>query len=321
MIHEYKYIYEVYKEKSFSKAAKKLYISQPSLSATVKKIESSLGYKIFDRSTANLTLTEEGQVYIKAAEKILSIEHDLNAAINDISNLEAGNLTIAGSALFSSCVIPHIVRVFSELYPKINLNFVEADSLLLYEEAQKDEIDLIIDGGNYEEETFHAEPLFQENILLAVPKDSQCIHKSNLLPMALSVRDIISGKHLLPSTPAADLALFSEEPFILLKSGHDLHDRALDLCQEAGFSPRNSIHLNQLMTAFHVASTGLGITLITDTLVRHGHVNAPLYYFKIRTAQPDLTRRDVFIAYRKKRQVTNAMRSFIHASQKIRTFD
>ena len=63
-----KYIYEVYREKSFSKAAQNLYISQPSLSARVKKVEKEIGFPLFDRSTSPLQLTEVGEVYIKAAE-------------------------------------------------------------------------------------------------------------------------------------------------------------------------------------------------------------------------------------------------------------
>lgn len=65
-----KYVYEVYKERSFTKAAQNLYISQPSLSARIKKIEEIIGEPLFDRSTTPLQLTEVGKVYIEAAEEI-----------------------------------------------------------------------------------------------------------------------------------------------------------------------------------------------------------------------------------------------------------
>ena len=67
-----KYVYEIYKEKSFSKAAQNLYISQPSLSARIKKIEQQIGAPIFDRSTTPLRMTEVGEAYISAAEKNFS---------------------------------------------------------------------------------------------------------------------------------------------------------------------------------------------------------------------------------------------------------
>ena len=78
------YVYEVYKEKSFSKAAQNLYISQPSLSARIKKIEDTLGVPLFDRSTTPLRLTESGEVYIKAAEEI--IKRGIDSAMNKFNS-------------------------------------------------------------------------------------------------------------------------------------------------------------------------------------------------------------------------------------------
>ena len=71
------YVYEVYKEKSFSKAAKNLYISQPSLSANVRRVEAKIGYPIFNRNTSPLTLTECGERYIQSVEEILAIENSI----------------------------------------------------------------------------------------------------------------------------------------------------------------------------------------------------------------------------------------------------
>lgn len=77
------YVYEVYKEKSFSKAAASLFISQPSLSANVRRVENRIGYPIFDRSTKPLSLTECGRQYIQCVERIMNIERDFSDFIND----------------------------------------------------------------------------------------------------------------------------------------------------------------------------------------------------------------------------------------------
>ena len=82
-----KYVYEIYKEKSFSKAAQNLYISQPSLSARIKKIEQELGAPLFDRSTTPLRLTEVGEAYIKASEEIFQIEQNMENYINYLNTL------------------------------------------------------------------------------------------------------------------------------------------------------------------------------------------------------------------------------------------
>lgn len=79
MMNELKYVYEVYQERSFSKAAKKLYITQPALSAMVKKAEMEIGQPIFDRSTIPLTLTDAGRYYIASAKKILFIQKNMTS--------------------------------------------------------------------------------------------------------------------------------------------------------------------------------------------------------------------------------------------------
>ncbi len=84
------YIYEVYKTRNFSKAATNLFISQPSLSATVKKIEQRLGTPIFDRSVNPIQLTECGQKYIQYIEQIFDLENDFKAYLNDITTLNTG---------------------------------------------------------------------------------------------------------------------------------------------------------------------------------------------------------------------------------------
>ena len=86
------YIYTVYQEKSFSKAARKLFISQPSLSATVKRVEEHIGYPIFDRSTKPLTLTEFGKRYISSVEQIISVEHEFSSFMNDWGGLKTGGI-------------------------------------------------------------------------------------------------------------------------------------------------------------------------------------------------------------------------------------
>ncbi len=100
-----KYVYEVYKEKKLLKAAQNLYISQPSLSARIKKIEQRLGSPLFDRSTMPIRLTEVGEAYIKAAEEISQIEQQMENYINNLNTLRSGHLSMGGSNLFAAYVL------------------------------------------------------------------------------------------------------------------------------------------------------------------------------------------------------------------------
>ena len=116
-----KYVYEVYREKSFSKAAQNLYISQPSLSARIKKIEQQIGFPLFDRSTSPLQLTEVGEAYIKSAEEIFQIEHRMENYINNLSTLKTGNLALGASNLFAAYVLPGLVTRFKQSFPDVNI--------------------------------------------------------------------------------------------------------------------------------------------------------------------------------------------------------
>ena len=321
MNHDYQYIMEIYREKSFTRAAQKLFISQPALSATVRRIESQLGYRIFDRNAKELTLTEEGQAYIDSARQIMDIEHDLTTRIHDIHSLDSGTLSIACTALYSTFVVPHIVKSFSQLHPRIQINFYEADSLLLYKEALNNHVDLIVDAGEYDERLFEAQKLFTENILLVVPSDCGTVNNLHLESKALSAKDIQDNYYLKPDCPSVSLSDFSAENFILLRNGHDISRRALAICNEAGFQPRCSIQLNQLLTAYYVSSNKLGITFVTDTVIKHCLPMQDNYIFKISAKRDSLLHRDVFIACKKDHYKTHAMKSFIDTAMKINIFD
>lgn len=304
-----RYICTIDQEKSFSKAAQKLYISQPALSAIIKKLEKQLGYPLFDRQAVPITPTEEGKAYIAAANQILRIQEDLKSYIDDLRSLQTGHLTVAGTALYCSYVLPPIISSYTARYPGVQLDFQEADSIRLYEELAREEIDLILDGGDADESRFAIHPLFYEQILLAVPKGNPLNEK--LAEKRLTLAELAANVSEAEQKEGVDLSLFQDEPFVLLKKEHDLHNRAMLLCRERGFTPKVSIHPNQLMTAYNIAGQGLGCTLVTDTLVRKCSFHSELVYYRIAASSQELTSRKVFIAYKRNRYSTRAMRNFI----------
>ena len=137
MFHGMEYVYEVYRTRSFSRAAKNLFISQPSLSATIKKTEDKIGYPIFDRSTKPLGVTECGRAYIRAIEQILTIEREFETYIQDIGELKRGQLVLGGSNLFSSWVLPPLIGRFVHQYPGIQVELLEENTAKLAELLQK----------------------------------------------------------------------------------------------------------------------------------------------------------------------------------------
>lgn len=122
------YVYEVYRTQSFSKAAKNLYISQPSLSAMIKKIEAKVGAPLFDRSTNPIQLTEYGEQYIRIAEKIMDLEDEFAYYTDNLNELKTGHLSIGTTSFFASYILPKYISQFSAAYPHVKVNLYEADS-------------------------------------------------------------------------------------------------------------------------------------------------------------------------------------------------
>lgn len=303
------YIYEIYKEKNFTKAAKNLYISQPALSATVKKLEEKMQVQIFDRSVTPLRLTPEGEAYIKAIEEIFSIEKDYENYIVDVSNLNVGSISVSGTYFITSHILPEIIASFSEKHPMININLVEANSKTLLKFLIEEKVELLIDYI-YDSEQIEAFPLFDEMILLCVPKSKSI--NSKLKEFALSANDIRNGKHLNASTPSLSASVFKDEKFLMMKVGYSMNFIGFNVCREAGFTPDVAIYFDQLMTSYNMACTGLGACFASDTLVSNTAHNDELLYYKLDS--PHVTR-TAYLLHKKKRYLNKAAREFINIAR------
>lgn len=313
MNHTMTYIYEVYKEKSFSQAAKNLFISQPALSTYIKKAEAEFGIQIFDRSSLPIKLTEAGELYIQAIQRIMAVEKDLASQLEELSNLERGHLVIAGANFFSAYILPPIIHAFIQKYPKIDIQITESDSNTLYTEALQDNINLILDAGTCDKSLFTTEYLCSEKILFAVPISNPL--NQMYQSVALSQEDILEDKHLSAKQKPVPLNSFKEERLILLRKGHDMHSRSISICERSGFTPLNPMYLNQLSTAANICAQGLGCCFLTDTLIKYGPIrdNSLLFY----TLDDKDACRDMFIAYQINSRKNKAMEQFIQVAKEI----
>lgn len=301
-----KYIYEVYREKSFSKAAQNLYISQPSLSAHVKKVENLVGSPIFDRSTSPLQLTEVGKVYIEAAEKIFQIEQNVENYINNLSTLKTGHLSIGASTLFAAYVLPPLITEFKQKFPDVHIQVTEGNTAQLESLLSNNSLDFVVDNYHYDSILYNKDLCCKENILLAVPKHFS-VHKS-LEHYQLSYESIKNKSYLSDTYPAVPLSSFSDLPFIMLTPGNDTRIRGDRLCRDAGFHPNIVLELNQQSTAYMAASTQLGATFISDILVSQLPSFENLVYYKL---DGESSYRKVFFYYKNHKYKTRAMEEFL----------
>ncbi len=309
MFNKMEYVYEVYREQSFTKAAEKLFISQPCLSAAIKKIEEEIGMPLFERRYSAVRPTEIGRAYIETAEKMMSLERDFTAKLNDINAMESGSITIGGPNYASSYIIPPIVSRFLQLYPKINVSLVETGSVELVKKINEEEVDLVIDSDNEEKEFYEYFPLFNEKVLLAVAADHPCnqgLEDHRILP-----ENIFQTDFDLESVPPVPITHFKNERFILLKSGNNMYRHAMDIFKKSNFTPNVNFRLDQLITSYALAASGNGVCFVTDTIFKYHKFKDHIYLYNIEGSGT----RTLYVAQKRNRYTTNAMKKFISLAQ------
>ena len=301
-----KYVYEVYKERSFTKAAQNLYISQPSLSARIKKIEEIIGEPLFDRSTTPLQLTEVGKVYIEAAEEITQIEQRVENYINDLAGLKTGNLAVGASTLFAAYVVPSLITQFNQKFPDVHIQLIEGNTAELEEMLGSNALDFVIDNYHYDSILYNKELYCEVNILLAVPKHFAINEELGMYQ--LSYKNIKNKNYLNQKYPAVPLGRFADLPFIMLTQGNDTRTRGDRLCRNVGFKPNIVLEFNQQSTAYMASSTQLGATFISDILVSQLPTFENLVYYKL---DGEEAKRKVFFYYKTHKYKTRVMEEFI----------
>lgn len=304
------YVYTVYKEKSFSKAAKVLFISQPSLSATIKRIENRVGFPIFDRSTKPLSLTECGERYIHSVEQIMTVENDFSNYMNDWGELKNGSLVIGGSSLYSSLVLPEMMARFTRKYPGVELILVEESTAKLALMLQKGEIDLIFDNCSLDSMMYDREIYARERLLLAVPKNLAVNQLAE--DYQIPAECIVDGTFADEKWKSVPLKIFENEPFIMLKVENDTRKRAMDLCHGYGFEPKILFELDQQMTSYHIACSGMGISFVSDTLVSGVPINPNIVYYKIEEKR---SVRKLYFYWKRGRYFSRAMEEFLRIAK------
>ncbi|MDO4276529.1 MAG: LysR family transcriptional regulator [Eubacteriales bacterium] len=300
------YVYEVYKEKSFSNAAKNLFVSQPALSATVKRAEQRIGSPIFDRSTNPVKLTQCGEAYIRTVEKIMELENDFTNYVNDLNQLKTGHLAIGGSTLFSSYILPPLFTEFKKQYPQVELELVEERTYQLEEHLLRGSLDLIIDNRPFDEKIFERYLYYSEHLLLAVPREFQV--NREVRDYTLSFEEVVEGRHLSEDIPAVPLKAFQREPFVFLKSENDTARHAMKICQSHGFQPDILLKTDQQITAYNITCSGFGISFIGDMLIRYEQPNPNVYYYKL---DGEEAIRNIYFYKKRGKYTTRAMEEFL----------
>lgn len=295
--HEWKYVLHAANEGTFSAAAKRLFVSQPSLSQSIKKIEGEIGLPLFDRSQTPLQLTAAGEIYVRKAKEMQRIYHELMQETADLTGLKTGTLIIGSSRTRSSCYLTQPIIEFHRRYPGIRLMVKEHSVSELKTAVAAGEVDFAL---LYEplESSFGRIPLLRERTLLALPAHHPFVQKY--------------GQVNCEPYPTMSFARMHGQPFIRLQESRRMSQIYSDLCMETQCTPDVVFEANSIVDAAELCAAGMGATLVTDMVVNNGRWSEPPFFFNL---DEEVEERQLVAAFGKNKHLSQAARKFIELLQ------
>ena len=264
------YIYQVYKEQSFSAAAKKLYISQPALSASITRFEKKMGFRIFDRTKLPLSLTPQGRIYIRSIEEIMESESNMRRRIRELSDMSYGSLSIGGSSYSSYFIMADICSAFYKKFPEIRVRLDIGNvgsSDILWEKLKSDEIDVLFTYNNVSRQ-YIAQPLLTERLVIAMHKDLPGAEK--LKPLALTRQDIIT-KQYAPQQEIEDLSIFGDIEFIAHQRNSITGQRMAQMLGDFKVAPYTIENARHSGVHYNLMCSGIGAIVTADSMIGKTH--------------------------------------------------
>jgi DNA-binding transcriptional LysR family regulator len=298
-LRELLYITTIAEEKSISKAAKKLYVAQPSLSQSLQKIENALGTKLFRRTTDGLKLTYAGERYLNSAAKIISIYEDLEKEIYDINAMRKGRLVIGTTIYLGAYVLPLVLPIYKEMYPNIELSIVEFNSTELEQLITGGKIDISIMHLPIQSDAICYDTLSIDRFLLSVPPN----HHLNALSYTKE-----GSNH-----PYIDLQHTAGEKFILSDPSGRIRQVTDVILKNANINPNIVLVTKSIETAKRLSAVGLGITLVPESYSKMFLSSyVPNYYYIEEKYEAYWT---LVIAYHNERYLSKPAKEFIRIAK------
>ncbi len=305
---DYEYVLAISQEGSFSRAAQRLYITQPALSSAIKKLETELyGVPLFDRSASPVKLTPEGQFWLEKARRISALDNEIDEHFSSVSGVLKGTISIGSSSFFCAYVLAEIIHRFQEKHPGCRIILTECSFTSMETGLRDGSLVLGIDVERPDPSVSDVTELGREYLILGVP--SSFAVNEQLKPFALDREQILTRSFLDPSVPEVDLSLLSDAPFILMKRTQDGYGRAQAICRQAGFEPKVSLYMDQLLTAYNVARNGQSACVFfRDTILRYTEPTSRLKYYKLGSP---LAERSIWLSVRKTPKLSRLTEDFI----------
>lgn len=245
------YVKTIADEKSITRAAQKLYLTQPSLSHCVTNLESQLGTRLFRRTSGGLVLTYAGEKYYRMACEVLRVYAAFEAEINEEHSLVRGRITMGITNYLACDLLPRILPRFHREHPGIELRVVEETSEEIQKRLLSGRLDFAVmhTGAGEDEDPGLAHEVLRRDPFLIIappdnPYDAQAVCREG------------------EAYPELDPALLSGEPFLMVTKGQRIRHVTSRVLARAGFTPQIVFTSRNYETLRRLASEGMGYTLV-----------------------------------------------------------
>ena len=244
-LRDLEYLVALHEQRHFGRAAAACFVSQPTLSTQLRKLENELGVELIERSSRSVIFTALGEAVVALARRILADAEDIRGLARQARRPLAGTIRLGMFPTLGPYLLPHVVPELHSRFPGLEILLVEEKTAVLLDQLRSGVIDAAAIALPIVDETLHIEPLFREDFIFAAPLGD---------PMA-------AGEGLL------DPAAIAGEDLLLLTDGHCLRDQALAVCADTGATEHAGFRATSLETLRYMVAAGVGATLLPELAV------------------------------------------------------
>jgi LysR family transcriptional regulator, hydrogen peroxide-inducible genes activator len=246
------YLVSLAEHRHFGRAAEACFVSQPTLSTQIKKLEDELGVALVERTPRKVLLTDVGREIANRAREVLNEIEQIKGIARRTVDPESGTVRLGIFPTLGPYLLPHVVPMVRDRFPRLELLLVEEKTEVLLHRLREGKLDAGILALPIHDESLHTEFLFEEPFLLAVPQS-----------------------HPLAKRPQLKLNDLSDQNLLLLEDGHCLRDQALEVCHMSGASEKSGFRATSLETLRQMVAANVGITLLPTLAVKPPVAQAP----------------------------------------------
>jgi LysR family hydrogen peroxide-inducible transcriptional activator len=244
-IHQLRYFVAVSEEGSFSRAAAKVRVAQPSLSQQIQKLEAEIGAPLFDRLPRSIVLTEAGRCLIDYARQILAAIGDARRCVDEFGGKVAGRLAVGAIPTIAPYVLPQLIRKFQKHYPEVKLEIVEDVTDGIAQRVEAGQLDTALASTCHENPTLRRQSLGKEPLLALVSEENPLANKA-----LIGWEDLKSQK------------------FLLLHDMHCLSRQVNQLLSVQRLRPELALAGSQLVTIANMVAAGIGVSIVPQMMVK-----------------------------------------------------